>query len=663
MYDITQLFPGQTHTSWREHQEETVGALVDWLNDFGAGAGKRFCLLHAPTGAGKSVIGLGAAQATNRTGVVLTSTIQLQHQYSQTFAEGFMGVLEGRRNFPCYKSEIDPKRKGLVLTAEENSVECRGCDYKETDCQYYRTRRDELAKPSLIFNYAKWQFEIHLRADLQASTFEGRFKGLLICDEADVLLDQATSAATFEATENYLSRMFGQGGAIPDERSIWHKETKYPAYPHGSGVASEWWDWLQEVMPIMAQELTDTEMALRGRDLLGDPPPEAADWKKRMVALKYCLQSMETVTGESQPICYWKFTDPAGVTISPIQPKNSFQRNIADEAFDKVLLMTATPPTPQFFSTFLGMGKDDIHVVTIPSAFPADRAPIETVHEPVLTTYKARTADDGLWQEWVDEIDELLYLIWQPTPGVLNDQTNVLLYVRSNVNKRKFLELSRFAGQGRFMDYDERNRLEILNEFSDREKTTGTCLVGTGIERGMDLYGDKCRAIIVAKLPVSYNPSDKLTQARSEVYGNYTAELDAGDFAQLVGRAMRAADDMCATFIVDHNPAWWKRGGKGSPPAAFLPQEVSDRLKAGGPYAALLDRKAQLHMGYSVADMEPGGWIKAECGKCGNVHFGKVGEENLCAICRNGEQKPVTCAKCGDSFYNLDGETICFLCV
>ena len=84
---------------FREGQREAIEYAVDKFN-----AGKRVVIIEAPTGSGKSAIGMTIANMANRS-YYLTITKQLQDQLTQDFEE--IVELKGRNAYPCtfYKRE------------------------------------------------------------------------------------------------------------------------------------------------------------------------------------------------------------------------------------------------------------------------------------------------------------------------------------------------------------------------------------------------------------------------------------------------------------------------------------------------------------------------------------------------------------------------------
>ena len=565
------LTPGEMfggfYKDWRKYQHETALMLVDWVLN----RPERFCSLEASTGTGKSLIAAATAVLAGRRAVMLTSTIALQEQYERSFESGVVGLVKGKDRFICDKDRDEKAESGIavvddseILTAAEASG-CRDCMYRRVSrCSYYNAFHEGWREAShSTVNYSKWGTMIRDRSSDDRLT-------LLVCDEADMLLSVSTKEAEVELTSRRLDDLIGVG-----------------LYPYGSDDTQEWLAFIGDFLPRLKTRFARLEGMLESGIHSGEEREHSAGEIKSMGREKVMLESlirrmdgvMEYAKSGSELVTVWSERRGIGrVTISPVYPRGIFQEKVAWKQ-DKVLLMTATPPSPDFLETFLGIKPDDLYRVRVPSTFPAERAPIERAAGAVDTSYSKRQKNPELWDEWVALIDKAVKSVWQSKGTVLNDDANILLYVRSETNRDAFLEKTSLS-RSRILWYNTQERNYVIQEF---EKSKGKLLVGTGVERGLDFAGEKCSAIIVAKLPENYNPSDKLAMARNQGYASYCSELNAGDFAQVVGRGMRSVDDVCVTLLVDAGYGYWASKCK-----IYLPTEVTERLEQEGPFSKLM---------------------------------------------------------------------------
>lgn len=124
-----------------------------------------------------------------------------------------------------------------------------------------------------------------------------------------------------------------------------------------------------------------------------------------------------------------------------------------------------------------------------------------------------------------------------------------------------------------------RERFVMYESAGDRETAIGeykrkeaAVLLASSLDRGIDLPGDDCRAIVVCKIPYP-NLGDKQVNARIHLYGGqlwYNVQT-VRSLVQMTGRGMRSIDDSCSSYILDEQfntniwrkskgllPEWWR---------------------------------------------------------------------------------------------------------
>ncbi len=557
---------GPRYREWRQGQEETVRQLLDWIER----GEEKYCLLHAPTGSGKSLLALAAARLTRRRAIALTSTIQLQDQYRDGFPPGTVGTVVGKRNFRCNAKP------------EMNAGDASGCGHckvrEKGDCDYYNALAQAWqGSRHVVVNYAKWQVICG-----QATAYLSPGTTLLVCDEADQLLGECDRAASAEYTARQLQARWGPDYPRDEDPGRWQRWARERVR-----LLQKPLEWLDEV--IDAEMHGDGEPGQRP-----EPPPMLAGNRKdsitELARLKSGLRQnwlypLEGIAAYDSPILVEWNEGRTRVAVNPLQPAGVFNDRIAPpETFDKVLLMSAMMPSPAFMETFLGIPQEDSRVIRVESTFPPANAPILRVPWAVETTVKAREENPGLWREWAGGIDRTVAAV-RNNPEYA--RANILVYARANEDARYYAGLAPAAGEFfrsahrdeivHYLD-DDADRARVIDEFSGGE---GRILVGTGVERGCSLDDDACRALIVAKLP-RQNPGEKLGNARSEIHPDYWLEVCAADLAQLAGRHVRSPRDRGLTLVLDAGWERWFSGRRGiGAHVKYLPEELVERVIAG----------------------------------------------------------------------------------
>jgi len=146
---------------WRENQREAV--------EFCMGSNKKFKILEAPTGSGKSVVGVTCGVMAGQANY-LCSTKILQTQLVTDFPNA--ASIWGRNNYTCLLNK--DKTCDQCSATKKNPCELAG------SCLYPIAKKEALASDLRILNYSYFLSEIQ---------HVGRFSGapLTIIDEADAL--------------------------------------------------------------------------------------------------------------------------------------------------------------------------------------------------------------------------------------------------------------------------------------------------------------------------------------------------------------------------------------------------------------------------------------------------------------------------------------------
>ena len=94
---ITEVLENFPFRAIRDRQRKVIEDTCNALN-----SGCKHIILEAPTGFGKSAVGISLAR-TLGTSYVCTATKDLQSQYARDFP--FLRVAKGKNNFPCHVKE------------------------------------------------------------------------------------------------------------------------------------------------------------------------------------------------------------------------------------------------------------------------------------------------------------------------------------------------------------------------------------------------------------------------------------------------------------------------------------------------------------------------------------------------------------------------------
>jgi len=103
----------------------------------------------------------------------------------------------------------------------------------------------------------------------------------------------------------------------------------------------------------------------------------------------------------------------------------------------------------------------------------------------------------------------------------------------------------------RLVTHNSYNRAEILDNF--KKSRMPKVLISPSMDRGVDLPGDECRVVIIAKMPFG-DLGDP--QVSKRVYGykdgnRWYAHKTISKIVQMAGRGVRSKDDYAITYILD----------------------------------------------------------------------------------------------------------------
>ncbi len=504
---------------------------------------KRFILLQAPTGSGKSLI-VAAAQRLLRTRFLYTChTKQLQAQFVDDFAcdlegKGYAVELKGRANYPTLRyRHLFPKINASMCTAKKE-VHCRWCCdgdcnpngitgadgrelcFAKLDCPYRVQKAHAAGADLAVVNTALF---------LNEANFVGQFSGWpwLVLDEADLIESALMNFVEVEITRRWIERL----GLEPPKKKT---------------VQEAWIEWASNVaLPAVTAELQRLESEYGVEDM------------RRQQELERMQRKLEFFLREVSEKGRWVFLPEAERwTFKPVFVSKYAEQHLWRHA-DRFMLMSATIISPDEMAHSLGIPRDEIDFIDLPSTFPPERRPI----------YYLPAANITKKTEGVERPKAIAAL-----DAILDNHPNdkVLVHTVSYDYAQQTVAMSRH--KKRMLTYDQAKDREVkLEEF--KRAPNGTVLVASSMERGVNLPGDLCRVAVVMKVPF-LNLGDK--QIATHLHSNKkTGQLwynvsAIRTLVQMCGRGMRSASDRCDVYILDAQferlyrenkylfPEWWR---------------------------------------------------------------------------------------------------------
>ena len=203
----------------------------------------------------------------------------------------------------------------------------------------------------------------------------------------------------------------------------------------------------------------------------------------------------------------------------------------------RVLMMSATIVDNDIFCDSLGIDRNEVAYLNIPSPFPVENRPIHFL--PVGSMSK-KCIDTTLPS--MVEVVKMLLEKHSKEKGIIH-ATNyrVAKYIKENIDS------------SRVMLHDSTNRDQVLKLHINSEEPT--VLLSPSMMEGVDLHDDLSRFQIICKVPFPYL-GDLVVQKRMEKNSSWYPYMTAKSVIQSLGRSIRNENDHATSYILD---ADWNR--------------------------------------------------------------------------------------------------------
>lgn len=546
MFELAKIEENFPFDEFREGQKECIEAVLKAFND-----GKKFVILEAPTGSGKSVIGMTVAKFF-QTAFYLTIQKILQDQLTKDFESDHIKSLKGRNAYQCdywqkyveqhgndktmikmmqnalrdpkikktYNARRLPCSEGVCLV-KDNKSKCSLCFPKgqQTTCSYYRALNDALKAQNCIMNFHSFLYQ---------TTVTDRFskRDLLIIDEGHNSEPQLMDFVSLTIND----RAFRKDHNIefPD---LDHAE-EYAVYFDSIGLHD-----------IIADHIRVLRYSNRLK--------EADEWKQTLLQYKIFLESVES--GNWIP----KFEQKKAhnkVTLKPIFVDKHAHKYLFNYA-ERVLIMSATILSPKVMYESLGINPNEAYAYRMKNRFPAENRPIYFTPAGSMS-YKNKVKTKPKLVKSINEICKN----YSSDRGIIhthNFETAELLLDKCSQDVKQ-----RFVFQK-----DYRSKEELLYAHANKE---GSIIVAPAMHEGLDLKNDLSRFQIICKMPFPALGDNLQLKARMQVSPDYYDWLTALKLVQSYGRSIRSDEDHADTFILDADFGFFRKKAKKQLPKWFI---------------------------------------------------------------------------------------------
>lgn len=511
--DITPIDMGLP-AKYREFRAGQLDA-IEW----GLTSPKPYLAANAPTGTGKSVMGIGNALASGSRAVYLTATRGLEDQITADFSTVGLVDVRGKANYPC-----------SVYTKLRTSRSCdygheQGCSLSRTTaCPYQAAVAAANSKNLVSTNYSYW---LHARQNSTNALAVDKPVEMLICDEAHSAFDELARFLQItlshdelnDDAELKLARLKSLGSGLMNESS-----------------AAHWRSWAERKRQWIAREM------LRLRSLYQTLAAAKQEEGEYYASLEESRRKTKAILAMDEN-WVWEMTEE-GVSFDVIWPGR--YANLLWSGVPRILLLSAT--LRPYTLALLGIAKDKYDFREFKNDWPPNRGLV--YYLPTVRLNYRSTPDD--YRQIAAMIDRII--------ESRRDRKGIIHTV-SYDRMRLILSFSRYA-HCMFYNHSSRESAATADRF--RRADPPAVLISPSFATGWDFAYDQCEYQIISKVPFPHSESRVMKERfKDEKYRTYITMFE---IIQMIGRGRRAHDDRCETFILDKSlPIVLAKGRKFAP--------------------------------------------------------------------------------------------------
>lgn len=520
----------------RPQQIEAINFVFDTFK-----SEKKFCLLEAPCGSGKSAIAITLARyyrdypinSEISSAYIVTTQRILQDQYKKDFSD--LANIWAKKNYEC------PHRFG-GLTCDlglkiEKALRRKNFESYYSGCEYVKDKKYFDTSDIGLTNLHFFLSHSSIRNKDQAL----KPRNLIVCDECHNLENVVVSYASLQFTKYFCEEILKLKWSINSRMSFklfiaWVKNVYFPK--------------LSDEFSVYTSQLasTNTESFLTsnsGMSLMR----KIDELDRQIESVTQCLN----VVNDKDWVLSISATEDLA-TLSPLYPRN-YTRPLIFDLANKILLMSGTILDKKAYCNNIGIPENEAEFISLDSPFEKENRPIFIVSVGSLS----RSHIDKTLPNVIHAIKELLDE-HKNEKGIIHCGTYLISkYVEQHIDSDRLL----------FHSTDDRQNILDFHHTSKEP----TVLVSPSFTEGVDLYDDLARFQIIIKVPFPYL-GDNYIRTKMEKIPMWYEWNTAKTLVQASGRTIRNTEDHCCTYILDSDMLWWYSKNKN-----LLPEWWKDAIQ------------------------------------------------------------------------------------
>jgi Rad3-related DNA helicase len=526
----------------RDSQRDAIEHAIKSFED-----GKKYVIIEAGTGIGKSAIGVTLARWIHDTfpesmdssfkegAYFLTTQKILQQQYIEDFGSR-MRQLMSSSNYTCKFDKKMTCAEGLAKLKSSNDKSSRQYKCCSFGCNYKEAKRTFISSTESITNFSYFLTETSYIGKLEP-------RSLLIVDEAHNIDTEMTKFIEISVSERFAKSVLKL--EMPDIRTD-----------------KQAWKWIiNEYFPRLNSHVDHIVLTLEKFNLTEKVMANFVKLAKQLEVLeKHQAKIKKFIEIYNEENWVVNIVDADGQSMRKLEFKpidvSSYTNQFLFDKGKRVVMMSATILNKDGFCQTLGIKEEDCSFISIPSPFPPENHPIFAYP---IAKMSASSIDQGL-----PKIADAIKAILAQHPnekGVIHSHSyKIVNYLRKNVKS------------SRLIFHDSNNRQEMLEKHISSSKPT--VLVSPSMQEGVDLKDDLSRFQIICKIPYPYL-GDKIIKKRMYRWPWWYSLQTAKTIVQSLGRSVRNHDDKAVSYILDAD--WDRFYSKNS---QLFPENFKQSLKS-----------------------------------------------------------------------------------
>jgi Rad3-related DNA helicase len=502
---------------------------IDFALDAFINQGKKFVIIEAGTGVGKSAVGYTVAKYLDSQvlqpeskflpgSYFITTQKILQEQYIADFGSGLkpMRSIKSSSNYRCTYNKKNSCGESLRLlkVADKKSQFFKACTF---NCSYKKAKEEFIDSREGVSNFSYFLAETY---------YSGKIKprNLLVVDEAHNCDMQLSKFVEMSVSEKFCNQVLNL--KFPEDQTqlktfLWLKDIYEPKLKlhvaHLESILEKYSalrDKLDQFVNLSQKyEMLDKHLCKLHRFL---EIYEKDNWIMNVVESD--IKRSKKI--EFKPVC-----------VAP------YSNDILFKNGDKVLMMSATILDHAGFCETLGIPLEDSAFFSIPSPFPSENKPI---------------IYSGIGRMSSAHIDETLPKMANAVKAILDNHKNEKGIIHCHSYKVAHY-LKKKIRSSRILIHNSDNRDQVLRKHINSAKPT--VLLSPSMTEGVDLKGNISRFQILCKVPYPYL-GDKLIRKKMNKWKWWYPLQTAKTIVQSVGRSVRSVEDHAVTYILDSD---WMR--------------------------------------------------------------------------------------------------------